>query len=206
MAPADYLQHCSRSSYIFLSSGWGSEIVLNGELCHGHPRNRFLELPYISAYTLYISCISLRRYAPVKWFFQPLHNRKIFAIASGQWTWWVWFVIKSKMNFNMLVLVNPSSRYVASAVSLSMVSTRTCDYTIISRAKWIRRINNCFTSVAKEGWQRATHGLSISADYEIGLLIFFFRYRLFVLWFINRFPSLMQCVGDIPVILPATLL
>ena len=49
--------------------------------------------------------------------------------------------------FNTLVLVSPSSRYVASVTSLS----------------W-----------NKDG-TGATHGLSISADYGIGLLIFFSR-------------------------------
>ena len=54
-------------------------------------------------------------------FYQFLHNRKSFFFSLPRRPR-IWFVITSKMNFNMLMLVTSSSRYVASAMSLSVIS------------------------------------------------------------------------------------
>ena len=69
---------------------------------YAFPRTPCTSAAYLSVAMQVVRLVMTLR-SPIRWFFQRLRNRKIFATVSGQWIRRFRFVIKSKMNFNMLV-------------------------------------------------------------------------------------------------------
>lgn len=135
--------------------------------------------PYVFAYALYLRCISLRRHASrsPRNAFETTHQVVLSALAQSE------IVCNRVLPINMTDLIRDKIQdefsytragqfFVTCCCILIYGSpTRSCHCTIIPRAKWVRWINECFISIAKERRDRTTHSLSISD--AVGLISWF---------------------------------